>query len=122
MVAASHSWGSSGIYNVRVRAQCQSGTNSSWSTPHTIYIGNFYWLSVDAEDNYGMQLGASVWVDDVWVGNTPSVMVPEGWRRVAVDYDLGYWYLVGFSDCYGNGESRPIYSHTGITAYYQAIW
>lgn len=120
---ASHTWTSQGIYNVRVQARCPSSGWSSWSTPRTIAIGNYHWLTVDAYDNYWNQLNVNVWVDDVWVGASPvSILVAEGWHRVEVDYDLGYWYFVEFSDGYGNGESRPIYSDTWLTAYYQAIW
>jgi hypothetical protein len=42
-VSASHSWGTSGVYTVIVRAQCTDGTWSDWSESHTIAIINPYY-------------------------------------------------------------------------------
>ncbi len=123
---ASHSWNSPGYFSVTVKAQCDSGAWSYRSDPYTVNIGlppGYHWLTIDTWDNYGGQPITDVWIDDVWVGTTPvAVPVTENWHKVEVDYDLGYWYLWGFSDGYGNGEYRPIYSDTLISAYYQAIW
>lgn len=123
-VSAAHKWNSEGIYNIRVKAQCESGTWSSWSNPYTVRIGTYHWLYVDAYDaNYGYELNPNVYIDSEWVGNAPvSVLVTEDWHSVEVDDWWGYWYFVGFSDGYGNGESRPIYSDTSITAWYWPIF
>jgi hypothetical protein len=117
---ASHSWSSAGQFSVKVKAQCEGGVWSSWSNPYTVRIGAFHWLHVDAYC-YPFGYDADPWVsiDGDEVGTAPvSVLVEEGWHTVTVPYQWGYWPLTGFSDGYGNGESRPIYSDTDITAYY----
>jgi hypothetical protein len=85
-----------------------------------------YQLSVCAFDSqYWFGLNPNVWVDGNWVGTAPvSFYVSPGDHTVTVD-DTVYnpnlgWYqsLVSFSDNYGNGEYRPIYSNTEIDAFY----
>jgi hypothetical protein len=80
----------------------------------------YHSLTVDAYDMiYGQQLHPNVLIDGNWVGNAPvTVQVTEGWHSVTVDEWWEYWYLIGLSDGYVNGASRPIYSDTWITAYY----
>jgi hypothetical protein len=80
----------------------------------------YHWLTVNAYDIYYQQwIDAGVWVDGYGGGyGTMTVQVPEGWRAVGADEWYYPLYLVGFSDGYGNGASRPIYSDTTITAYY----
>jgi hypothetical protein len=118
---ASHSWSSEGIFSVTVRAQCDNGAWSSWSNPYTVQIGViYYWLYVDAYcDYFGGVVDPYVWIDGNEIGQAPVyILVQEGWHTVTVEWNWGYWHLLGFSDGYGNGESRPIYSDTDITAYY----
>jgi hypothetical protein len=123
-VNVNHTWSSQDVFNVKVKAQCENGVWSSWSSPKTIHIGNFYWLYVDAYDDcYGWELYPYVYVDGEQVGRAPVlVQVTEGWHTVYVEDPYVYWYLVGLSDGYGNGASRPIYSDTGITAWYWPMW
>lgn len=117
---ASHSWSSAGGFSVKVKAQCEGGIWSSWSYPYTVEIGDVHWLHVNAYC-YPFGYDANPWVeiDGDLVGWAPvCVSVEEGWHTVTVEYQWGYWLLTGFSDGYGNGESRPVYSDTWITAYY----
>jgi hypothetical protein len=80
----------------------------------------YHWLTVDAYDEYEYELNPDVWVDGDWVGSAPvMVSVTEGWHTVEVEDPWLYWQLVWFSDGYDNGESRPVYSDTTITAYYE---
>jgi hypothetical protein len=80
----------------------------------------YHWLTVDAYDEYEYELNPDVWVDGDWVGSAPvMVSVTEGWHTVEVEDPWLYWELVWFSDEYGNGASRPVYSDTTITAYYE---
>jgi hypothetical protein len=115
----SHNWSSSGLYNVKVKAKCEGDVWSSWST-YTVRIGAIYWLYVDAYcEDFGGYADPYVWIDGDEVGQAPvCVSVEEGWHSVTVEWYWGYWDLLGFSDGYGNGDSRPIYSDTDITAYY----
>jgi hypothetical protein len=49
-VSASHSWSSEDEYSVKVKAQCEGGVWSSWSSPHVISIGDsdYHWLNIEA--------------------------------------------------------------------------
>jgi hypothetical protein len=121
-VVASHSWGSQGIYSVKVRAQCESGLNSSWSSPCSINIGNvpvYHWLSVGASHCMGYPVYTNIYIDGNWAGiGCVQVQVVEGWHRVLVDDPVEGAYLWYFTDYYGNGEYRPIYTDTWIGAVY----
>jgi hypothetical protein len=119
LVNASHSYSSAGQFSIKVKAQCENGVWSSWSSPHSMQIGD-YWLYVEGHcDGFGGVVDPYVWIDGDGIGQAPvCVFVEEGWHTVTVDYQWGYWRLLGFSDGYGNGASRPIYSDTDITAYY----
>jgi hypothetical protein len=118
---ASHSWSTGGQKTVKVQARCPNSGWSSWSNPYTVQIGViYYWLYVDAYcDYFGGVVDPYVWIDGNEIGQAPVyILVQEGWHTVTVEWNWGYWHLLGFSDGYGNGESRPIYSDTDITAYY----
>ena len=126
---ASHSWSSGGLYSVTVKAQCSNGAWSSWSSPLIINIDNqpvYHWLTVDAYDaQYWFTLHPNVYIDGNWVGTAGvSVLVGQGDHSVWVDdpvwnENLGFYqYLQSFSDSYGNGDYRPIYFDTEITAFY----
>jgi hypothetical protein len=124
-IVANHTWGSQRIYNVKVRAQCENGLNSSWSSPHSINIGNvpvYHWLSVGAGHCMGYPLYPNIYIDGNLVGvGCVQVQVLEGWHSVSVDdpYWYGYYcYLWYLTDGYGNGEYRPIYTDTWIGAVY----
>lgn len=87
----------------------------------------FYQLTVDAYDPYfENELHPNVYIDDREAGTAPiSVLVAEGWHSVWVDDPVwndnynGYYDLEYFTDYYGNGANRPIYSDTWITAVYR---
>ncbi len=123
-MSESHSWSSSGEKVVTVTAQCDNGAYGTGVSYNTITIANYRWLYVDAYDAYyGWELYPDVYVDGDWVGRAPvAIQVIDGWHTVYVEDPYVYWYLVGLSDGYGNGASRPIYSDTGITAWYWPEW
>jgi hypothetical protein len=79
-----------------------------------------YWLTVDAYwPSYGWALNPNVYVDGQWVGTAPvSVYLEEGYHYVEVDDIWMYWRFVEFSGGLGNPAYIPVYSETGITAYY----
>lgn len=124
-VSVNHTWNSEGTFSVRVKAQCESGVWSSWSSSININLENVHWLTVDAVDYFGYPVSSNIYIDGQYAGTGyASVQVPEGWHSVLVDdpawSDLwGSWaYLYYFTDYYGNGEYRPVYSDTWITAVY----
>jgi hypothetical protein len=124
----SHSWSSENIFHVTVKAQCSNGVWSSWSSPHVINIGNvpvYHWLTVYAKDYSGYPISSNIYIDGQWAGvEYASLQVLEGWHTILVDdpawSDLygSYAYLWYFTDYYGNGDPRPVYSDTEITAIY----
>jgi hypothetical protein len=94
---------------------------SDWSNTINIAIGTYYWLTVDACDQYG-PFFTGVTIDGNYYGTPVSVLVSPGSHSVRAEPYPGYSYLVGFSDGLGNGDYRQIYSDTQITAYYQSFW
>lgn len=121
VASKSHTWTSGGTYSVKVKAQCENGQWSDWSNTINIAIGTYYWLTVDACDQYG-QFFTGVTIDGNYYGTPVSVLVSPGSHSVWAEPYPGYSYLVGFSDGLGNGDYRQIYSDTQITAYYQSFW
>jgi hypothetical protein len=81
---------------------------------------------VNAYDDFcGNPLSPNIYIDGNWTGyGYASVQVTAGYHSVLVDNPvwndyLGYYdYLSYFSDGYGNGETRPVFSNTLITAHY----
>ena len=133
-ITASHSWGSQGIYDVKVRAQCTSGVNSSWSSPQSINIGNAtvcHWLTVEAVDTYvWCSLDPDVYIDEDPYGSAPvDAWIEEGSHYVEVDEwvwssDLGmYCYFSYFDDgetyYYDNPALIPVNSDTAVTVWYE---
>lgn len=117
-----HTWSTGGLYNVRVQARTASSGWSSWSNTIVVNIDNYgYWLTVDAYDQYG-PFFTGVAIDSNYYGTPVSVLVSPGYHSVWAEPYPGYSYLTGFSDGYGNGDYRPIYSNTQITAYYESFW
>jgi hypothetical protein len=86
----------------------------------------YHWLTVDAYDGYiGNPLCPGIYIDGNLAGyGYASVQVAEDWHTVLVDdpvwndYMGMYDYFSYFTDGYGNGASRPVYSDTYITAVY----
>ena len=80
----------------------------------------YYWLTVNAFNVYTQEpMDAYVWIEGYGGGwGSITVQVPSGSRAVGADDSYYPFYLTGFSDGYGNGESRPIFSDTTITALY----
>lgn len=121
---ASHSWSSAGQFRVRVKAQCENGAWSSWSSPHTIVIGNVPVLTVNAFSfQYGELYGVPVWIDGGYVGTTPySGYVSPGNHQIQVPNDLyfavfQYYYYDGIYN-YNNPMTLSITSDKAVTAYY----
>jgi hypothetical protein len=86
----------------------------------------YHWLTVDAYDGYcWYPLDANIYIDGNYAGTGYAhVQVTEGWHTIWVDdpvwnpYWSTYTYLWYFTDSYGNGASRPVYSDTYISAVY----
>jgi len=80
-------------------------------------------VDLDAWDIfYGWEYYVPVYVDGQLLSSyTPvSCSVSAGWHTVSVmDQYFTYVMFVEFSDGYGNGDGRPIYSNTLLTAYYR---
>jgi hypothetical protein len=121
-INVNHTWSSQDEFSVKVKAQCDNGgVWSDWSNPRKIQIGAFYWLFVDAYwQGMGWEMNPGVYVDNQWVGDAPvSVRVESGYHYVEVDDIWGYWRFVEFSGGLGNPAYIPLYSDTGLTAYYE---
>ncbi|MCJ7559561.1 hypothetical protein MUO79_02950 [Candidatus Bathyarchaeota archaeon] len=95
--------------------------------PYFTYVGPpVHWLTVDAYDGYYWNpLYPNIYIDGNWAGyGYASVQVTEDWHSVWVDelvwndYIGWYDYLSYFTDGYGNGAYRQVYSDTWITAVY----
>jgi len=120
-VALSHSWSVRGIYGVKVYAQCEHGCSSGWSGVHSVAVGDFPWLTVDAWDDYGNEWNVGVYLNNQFVGYTPlSLRVADGWHSVSVDWQA-YIFVIfdSFSDGSNNGDPRFISSDTMLTANYR---
>ena len=122
-VTVSHTWSTDGGYGVSVRAQCDSGAYGGWSEPYYVAIGDNPWLTIDAWDDYGNEINVVVWVDgQMLLYESPvTVKVAAGWHTVTIHPEIYYYFtlLDSFSDGYGNGELRPIYSNMTLTANYR---
>ena len=101
--------------------------NSDHNLQANFGVGSVYhWLTVDAYDGYiGNPLYPNIYIDGNWAGyGYAHVQVTEGWHSVWVDdwvwndYLGTYDYFSYFTDGYGNGANRPVYSDTWITAVY----
>ena len=123
-VSAAHTWSTNGVYNVTAYAQCMASNRSSWSDPYPVANGTNPTLTIDAWDIfYGWEYYVPVYVDgQLLPTDTPtSCPVSTGWHTVSVmDQYYTYVMFVEFSDGYNNGDGRPIYSNTMLTAYYRS--
>jgi hypothetical protein len=108
----SHSWSSGGIHNVTVKAQCDQGTWSSWSTPHAIDIGEIYQLTVLAINQYSEPGYVPLYIDGDYVGTTGyAYPVTEGYHSIGVVSPLYGGGIHWFSCFYYNGiynGSNPV--------------
>ena len=86
---ASHSWGSGGAYSVTVRAQCDHGTWSSWSSPHTINIAQP--VSLTIQNNYGLDHTYPA-VGTYWYDYGTDVQV---WAYPIAGWTFTHWHLNG---------------------------
>jgi hypothetical protein len=127
--SASHYWSSGDFYTVRVQARCPNTGWGSWSEPLVVNIGNqpvYHWLTVIAVDGQlWYPLYPDIYIDGDYAGyGSVSVQVLEGDHSVWMSDPTwnGYWmcwsYLSYYSDYYGNGDYRPIYSDTEIFGVY----
>lgn len=123
-----HTWDSPGNYIITVTAQSSRGisnTNHYGIRINGPYPG-YYWLTVRAVDgSTGYPLYPDIGVDWNYVGTGyASVQVSEGWHDVEMNdptwngYGMYWSYLSYFTDGYGNGEDRPIYSDLEIVGVY----
>jgi hypothetical protein len=117
---ASHSWNSENEFDVKVKAECDNGVWSGWSSPHTIVIGDLPTLTVTAfSGQYGELYGVPVWIDYEYAGTTPySDYVSPGSYQIEVPDNL---YFTAFI-CYNYGSNNPltlqITSDTNVIACY----
>jgi len=123
-VPVSHTWSANGVYGVKVHAICNDGNRSSWSARYDVAIGANPVLTINAFDIfYGYEYYMPVYVDGQLLSSYTPVSCPvsAGWHTVNI-MDQYYTYLVfaEFSDGYNNGDGRPIYSNTMLTAYYRS--
>jgi hypothetical protein len=128
---ASHPWSSEGIFNVKVQARCPNSGWSSWSSPHTICIGDLPTLTVYAYNQYGYPGEVPLYIDDVCVGPTGySYMVTPDEHDIYVYsplYDgygihtFDYYYYDGNYN-YNNPMTLSITSDKTVTAYYYSYY
>jgi hypothetical protein len=121
---ASHSWSSTGPFNVKVKAECENGAWSIWSSPHTIEIGDIVTLTVNAYSfQVGVLNGVPILIDDEYVGTTPySDYVSAGSHKIEVPgivyfFVFKYYYYDGIHN-YNNPMTLSITSDKTVTAYY----
>jgi hypothetical protein len=121
---ASHSWSSTGPFNVKVKAECENGAWSIWSSPHTIEIGDIVTLTVNAYSfQVGVLNGVPILIDDEYVGTTPySDYVSAGSHKIEVPgivyfFVFQYYYYDGIHN-YNNPMTLSITSDKTVTAYY----
>lgn len=129
---ASHSWNSEGVFNVKVKAQCENGAWSSWSSPHTITIGNLPTLTVYAYNQYGYPVEAPVAIDGQWVGTTPyTCKVTTGNHQIEVPNMIHIYPIVihMFSHYYYDGNynynnpiTLSITSDKTVIVYYDSYY
>lgn len=95
---ASHSWGSGGLYSVRVQAQCPNSGWSSWSNLYYVNIGYLTsQLTTYAYNQYGNPGYVPLYIDGAYVGTTGyAYSVLLGSRQIYVESPLydGYYYHV----------------------------
>jgi hypothetical protein len=128
---ASHSWSSEYIFSVTVRAQCDNGAWSSWSSPHNIEIGDMPTLTVLAYNQYGQPGYPPVYIDDEYVGPAGySYNVTPGNHQIYVyspiyEYWEGHYYAHTFQYYYydstynyNNPMTLSITADKTVTAYY----
>jgi hypothetical protein len=118
-----HFWSSGDFYTVRVQARCPNTGWGAWSEPLVVNIGNqpvYHWLTATAVDGaFWYPLYPDIYIDGDYAGyGSVSVQVLEGDHSIWMTDPTwnGYWicwsYLSYYSDYYGNGDYRPIYSDT----------
>jgi hypothetical protein len=94
IASLNHSWSSAGAYNVRIQAQCPNSGWSSWSSPHTILIGETYQLTMLAINQYSQPGYVPLYIDSEYVGTTGyTYTVFEGNHLIGVEsplYSGGY--------------------------------
>ena len=108
-----------------LRGQYEIEAHFRYSGPplHWIYIGSF--------DTWDIPVSTAVYIDGNFVGYAAgfeggAFQVTEGYHSIYVDdptwdvYFNDYVPLAYFTDGYGNGDLRPIYSDWGTYVYYTA--
>jgi hypothetical protein len=127
----SHSWGSAGVYSVRVQARCPNSGWSSWSSPYTITIGTVPQLTVLAYNQYGQSGYVPLYIDGQYVGTTGyTYTVTPGNHQIYVAsplYDgygyhvFQYYYYDGNYD-YNNPTTLSVTAPKTVTAYYYSYY
>jgi hypothetical protein len=103
----SHSWSSEDVFSVTVRAQCDNGAWSSWSSPYNVEIGDLPELTVYAYDQYENPLEAPLYIDDEYVGTTGysyPVLNGDHWIEVADPFVIDPPYAATFDYYYFDGD------------------
>lgn len=130
---ANHTWSSNGVYNVTVRAQCDHGVWSTWSSPRIINIGNvLFALTVLAYNQYGYSGYVPLYIDGTYVGTTGyTYTVTEGTHTIYVVSPLtdGYTYYHVFQYYYYDGNynydnpmTLSVTADKTVTAYYYSYY
>jgi hypothetical protein len=124
VVTMSHSWSSEDVYYVKVKAQCDQGLWSSWSSLHPIAIGDFPILTVDACSIQHGTLWVPLWIDDEYVGYTPYSCYVSGGssHKIEVLDDLYFHVFQCYNYGYDNPLTLSITSDTTVTAYYYSYY
>jgi hypothetical protein len=99
-VQASHSWTTTGEKTITVTAQCENGEWNTGPAYYGVHVGNWYWLNVEAVDDYYYDLvNTPIYVNDYYIGTySASVFLPEDWYEVYVEPEA-YWEN-GLCYCY----------------------
>ena len=135
-VNAAHSWSSADEYSVKVKAQCENGVWSDWSSTHVITIG-YHMLTVLACDQYERYGYVPLEIDYQYVGTTGyAYPVSEDSHWIGVEsplygYDQGHYYEATFQYYYydstynyNNPMNLAVMADKTITAHYyiEMLW
>jgi len=125
---ASHSWASSGTYQVRVRAQdiyeSWSGVWGGWSSPLNVTIVNRYYLTVKTYIGTIELTNLKVWIDSIQYCSPATVLVVEGTHTVEAQtgYLSGSYVYVFYhweDGSTNNPRSVTVTSDRVVKAYYK---
>jgi hypothetical protein len=127
---ASHSWSSEDQYSVKVKAECSNGGWSSWSSPHTIDIGEIHQLTMLAINQYGQPGYVPLYIDNQYVGTTGYTYgVTEGDHQIGVPglllnghYSVFVCYYIEGDYVYDNIMTLSVTEDKTVYACYWTYW